>query len=288
MPGIEKLPFGRTGHTSSRLIFGSFALKDVDSDRAAKILELLDHYGINHIDTAPSYGDAELRVGEWMAHRRSDFFLATKIDAKTYHQAREQLQRSLNRLQVEHVDLLQLHNLTDETEREFALAEGGALDCLVEAKEKGLTRYIGITGHGIKAPQRHLETLERYAFDSVLAPCNYLLMQMPEYSESFRKLREYCQEKGLPLQTIKSAARRKYPGRKWTHSTWYEPLSDPQAIGKAVRWVLGLPEVFLVTSGDLTVLPHILSAAAQVEEERPSDEAMRNMVAEQEMEPLFT
>lgn len=286
MSRIDKLPFGRTGHNSSRVIFGSYALKDVDPARAARVLELLDQYGINHIDTAPSYGDAELRVGEWMPNRRADFFLSTKIDANRYHGARDQLQRSLNRLQVDFVDLLQLHNLTDEAVREFIMAEGGALDSLVEAKEKGLTRYIGITGHGVKAPQRHLETLERYPFDSVLAPCNYLLMQMREYADSFNSLREYCREKGVPLQAIKSAARRKYSGQ-WTHATWYEPLSDPEAIGKAVKWVLGLPEVFLVTSGDLTVLPHIFSAAAQ-SDEQPSDEAMRNMVAEQEMEPIFT
>ncbi|MEF8823674.1 MAG: aldo/keto reductase [Desulfohalobiaceae bacterium] len=287
MPVIEKLPFGRTGHSSSRLIFGSFALKDVDPDRAARVLELLDQYGINHIDTAPSYGDAELRVGEWMGTRRSDVFLATKTDVTGYHQARDQLQRSLNRLQVESVDLLQLHNLTDETEREFAMAEGGALDYLVEAKEKGLTRFIGITGHGVKAPQRHLETLERYPFDSVLVPCNYLLMHMQEYADSFLRLREYCHEKGIPLQTIKSVARRKYPWREWTHATWYEPLSEPEAIGQAVKWVLGLPEVFLVTTGDLTVLPHILSAAAKFDGQ-PSDEAMRDKVAEHEMQPLFT
>jgi hypothetical protein len=156
-----------------------------------------------------------------------------------------------------------------------------------DAKDKGLARFIGITGHGVKAPQRHLETLERYPFDSVLAPCNYLLLHMPEYADSFMRLREYCYERGIPLQTIKSVARRRYPGQKWTHATWYEPLSDPEAIGKAVTWVLGLPEVFLVTAGELAVLPHMLSAAAQFEGQ-PSDEAMRNMVADREMKPIFT
>jgi aryl-alcohol dehydrogenase-like predicted oxidoreductase len=287
MSRIETHPFGLTGHHSSRAIFGSFALKDADPDQAAKVLDLLYQYGVNHIDTAPSYGDAELRIGEWMAYHRKDFFLATKIDARSYPQAREQLQRSLNRLQVDSVDLLQLHNLTDETEREFALAEGGALDCLVEAKEKGLARFIGITGHGIKTPKRHLETLDRHPFDSVLVPCNYLLMHMPEYADSFMKLREYCIRKGLPLQTIKSVARRKYPGGQWTHATWYQPLSEPEAIGKAVQWVLGLPEAFLITAGDLSVLPHVLSAAAQFEGQ-PPDESMRNLVAEQGMEPLFS
>lgn len=287
MAQIATLPFGRTGHNSTRTIFGSFALKDTSSDQSKKILELLYEYGVNHIDTAPSYGDAELRVGEWMRDHRKDFFLATKIDVTDYQQAHDQLQRSLNRLQVEYVDLLQLHNLTDETIREFVMAEGGALDYLVEAKEKGLTRFIGITGHGFKAPQRHLETLNRHSFDSVLAPCNYLLMQMHEYAESFGKLREYCHQKELPLQTIKSVARRKYPGREWSHATWYQPLSDPQAIEKAVNWVLGITEVFLITTGDLNVLPHILSAASRFEGP-PEDNVMRELVEKENMEPLFT
>ncbi|MBU2549091.1 MAG: aldo/keto reductase [Proteobacteria bacterium] len=281
------MPFGRTGHNSTRTIFGSFAIKDADEDQAARVLELLYHYGINHIDTAPSYGDAELKVGQWMSAHRSDFFLATKIDVGTYRQAERQLQRSLERLQVDHVDLLQLHNLTDEVRREFVMGEGGALDYLIEAKEKGLTRFIGITGHGFTAPQRHLETLRRFPFDSVLVPCNYLLMQSDEYAGSFGRLLDYCKHKGLPLQTIKSAARRKYPDRRWSNATWYQPLTDPEAIGSAVNWVLGIPDVFLVTTGDMDVLPHILSAAARLDGP-PPDAAMRELAESQGMEPLFT
>ena len=287
MPQIATMPFGQTGHRSTRTIFGSFAVKDASKDQAARVLELLYEYGVNHIDTAPSYGDAELRVGEWMAEHRSDFFLATKIDVIDYQSAREQLQRSLNRLQVDYVDLLQLHNLTDEAQREFVMAEGGALEYLAEAKEKGLTRFIGITGHGLKAPLRHMETLERFSFDSVLAPCNYLLLQSKEYADSFERLREQCRRNGLALQTIKSTARGKHPGQPWSHATWYQPLSDPEAIGKAVNWVLGIPDAFLVTTGDLAVLPHILSAAAELEGP-PSEAEMRSLVQEQEMEPLFT
>ncbi|MDZ7761426.1 MAG: aldo/keto reductase [Desulfovermiculus sp.] len=286
MPQIETLPFGQTGHHSTRTIFGSFALKDASPDQSAQVLDLLYRYGVNHIDTAPSYGDAELRVGEWMAEHRQDFFLATKIDVNDYQGAKEQFQRSLNRLQVDSVDLLQLHNLTDEAQREFVLAEGGAFEYLLEAKEKGFARFIGITGHGLKAPLRHLETLERCSFDSVLAPCNYLLLKKQEYADSFGKLHDSCRRNGLALQTIKSTARRKYPGQ-WTHATWYQPLSDTEAIKKAVTWVLGIPDVFLVTTGDVTVLPHILSAAAEYDAP-PSDAAMGTLVQEQEMEPLFT
>lgn len=287
MAHIERLPFGRTEHMSSRVIFGSFALKDASREVCADVLELLYAYGVNHIDTAPSYGQAELRVGEWMAGHRKDFFLATKIDVSDYQQAKEQFHQSLERLQVDHVDLLQLHNLTDETVREFVMADGGALEYLAEAKAQGLTRFIGVTGHGFQAPQRHLETVHRYPFDSVLAPCNYMLMQMEGYARSFHRLREYCEQNGLALQTIKSAARRKYPNPNWTHATWYQPLSNPQAIEKAVAWVLGIPEVFVVSTGDLTVLPHILSAAAEFEG-RPKEAEMQDLVREQGMEPLFT
>ena len=287
MPTVHTLPFGQTGHRSSRILFGSFAVKDADTDQASRVLELLYAYGINHIDTAPGYGDAELRVGEWMEDHRSDFFLATKIDVSTYDQAKAQLEQSLNRLRVDAVDLLQLHNLTDETKREFVMAEGGALDYLIEAKAKGLTRFIGITGHGFQAPQRHLETLQRHAFDSVLAPCNYLLMQNQAYADSFGRLLQHCRFKGLPLQTIKSVARRKYPGRRWSHATWYEPLSDPEAIGLAVKWVLGIPDLFAASTGDLSVLPHLLRAAAEFQDS-PADQDMRRLVSEQSMEPLFS
>jgi len=287
MPAIDRRPFGSTGHDSSLAIFGSFAVKDASRDEAARVLELLYAYGVNHIDTAPSYGEAEVRVGEWMAGHRENFFLATKIDVSGYQQAKDQVQRSLNRLQVESVDLLQLHNLTDETVREFVMAEGGALDYLIEARDNGLTRFIGVTGHGFKAPQRHLESLKRYPFDTVLAPCNYPLMRMPEYAESFARLREHCRHNGLAMQAIKSVARRKYPQRQWTHATWYQPLSDPEAIDKAVKWVLGIPDIFLITPGDLTVLPHVLSAAADFDAQ-PADADMDRIVDEQAMQPLFT
>ncbi len=287
MPPIQTRPFGSAGHLSTRILFGSFAVKDADQDQAARALDLLYKYGVNHIDTAPGYGDAELRVGEWMEHHRKDFFLATKIDVSGYLQAKEQLQRSLDRLRVDSVDLLQLHNLTDETKREFVMAEGGALDYMVEAKAKGLTRFIGITGHGFQAPQRHMETLQRHAFDSVLVPCNYPLMQNKQYADAFNELLQYCRLKELPLQVIKSAARRKYPGRRWSHATWYEPLTDPKAIESAIQWVLGIPDVFVVSTGDLSVLPHILDAAARLEQS-PPESAMSQLVAEQDMEPLFT
>jgi aryl-alcohol dehydrogenase-like predicted oxidoreductase len=286
MGTIEKQPFGNTGHLSTRAIFGAVCLSQANQDMADEVLEALLEYGINHIDVAPSYGDAELRVGPWMKQYREQFFLATKTDKLTYRDAREQFQRSLDRLQVDRVDLLQMHNLTDVVQREFALRPGGALDFLVEARDKSLVRYIGITGHGILAPKMHLQSLARFDFDAVLLPCNYLLMQNPKYCNDFNQLNSYCQERNIAVQTIKSPARGLWGDKPRSHNTWYEPLSDDEAILKAVQWVMGISGIFLITTGDIQVLPKFLAAAAGFQKS-PSDEAMETMVAQQGMQPLF-
>ena len=182
---IKKFSFGKTGHQSSRAIFGSVSLGRASQPEADRVLDLLWHYGVNHIDTAPKYGEAELRLGPWMKKYREQFFLATKTNERTYQDAKAQFQRSLDRLQVNNVDLLQFHNLTDVVDREIIMGPGGALEFLIEAKEKGLTKFIGITGHGLHTPSFHLQTLQRYPFDSVLLPCNYLLMQDQSYAADF-------------------------------------------------------------------------------------------------------
>jgi aryl-alcohol dehydrogenase-like predicted oxidoreductase len=261
-------------------------VKQCSQKEADKALELLFDYGINHIDTAPSYGDAELRVGPWMKQYRDRFFLATKIDKRTYPEAREQFYRSLDRLQVDRVDHLQMHNLTDVVQREIALGPGGALEFLVEAREQGLTRFIGITGHGIMAPKMHLESLDRFDFDSVLLPCNYLLMQDPYYRDHFNRLVSYCSERNIAVQTIKSIARGLWGNKARTHGTWYEPLSDKQSIAKSVHWVQAIAGIFLITVGDLQELPKFLDAAAGYQS-APSDEEMLSVVEAQGMEPLF-
>jgi len=283
---IEKQPFGNTGHPSSRVIFGSFCLNQATQDAADEVLETLLEYGINHIDTAPSYGDAEIRVGPWMKQYREQFFLATKTDQLTYQDARDQFQRSLDRLQVDRVDLLQLHNLTDVVHREIALRPGGALDFLVEARDKGLARFIGITGHGILSPKMHLQSLARFDFDTVLLPCNYLLMQKPDYRTDFDQLISYCRQHKIAVQTIKSTARGLWGDKPRSHNTWYEPLSDDGAVTGTVQWVMGISGIFLITTGDLQVLPKFLAAAANFQK-TPSDEAMETMVAKQGMQPLF-
>jgi aryl-alcohol dehydrogenase-like predicted oxidoreductase len=283
---IEKNPFGNTGHMSTRAIFGSVCLSQATQDAADEVLETLLEYGINHIDTAPSYGDAELRVGPWMKHYREQFFLATKTDQRTYQDTREQFHKSLDRLQVDRVDLLQMHNLTDVVYQEIAMGPGGALEFLMEARDKGLTRYIGITGHGIQAPKMHLESLARFDFDTVLLPCNYLLMQNPKYRADFEQLISYCREHNIAVQTIKSPARGLWGDKPHSHITWYEPLSDEDAIFKTVQWVMGKSGLFLITSGDMQVLPHFFAAVADFQKP-PSDEVMEALVAQQGIQPLF-
>ncbi len=286
MGKIKTQPFGSTVHMSTRTIFGSFALLKKDREKADEVLELLLEYGVNHIDTAPSYGDAELNIGSWMKQHRKDFFLATKIDRRTYSDAREQLHRSLERLQVDSVDLLQLHNLTDIVGQEVVMGPGGAMQLLIEAKESGLTRFIGITGHGTQAPQMHRRSLARFKFDSILMPCNYPLMQNGEYAGEFNDLVSYCNQNGIAVQTIKSIARGYWGDKERTHITWYEPLSDKEAIGKFVHYVLSIPDIFLITAGDIQALPKILEAAANFQEP-PPDEAMQKLVEKHSIEPIF-
>jgi aryl-alcohol dehydrogenase-like predicted oxidoreductase len=268
------------------VIFGSACLRRASQPEADKALEILLEFGINHIDTAPLYGDAELRIGPWMKHHRDQFFLATKTDKRTYQDAREQFLRSLDRLQVDRVDLLQMHNLTDVVFRETVMGPGGALEFLVEIKEKGLARFIGITGHGILAPKMHLQSLDRFAFDSVLLPCNYLLMQNPDYARDFKNLISYCAERNIAVQTIKSIARGLWGNKPRSHVTWYEPLTDDESISKSVHWVLGKAGIFLIAVGDIQELPKFLTAAANYQSP-PSDEEMRSMVQRENVTSLF-
>jgi len=279
---IERAPFGATGHESSRVIFGAAALGDVSKADADRTLEVLLEHGINHIDVAASYGDAELRIANWL-NGDHEFFVATKTGEREYAPAREEIRRSLDRLGVDHVDSIQLHNLCDVIEWDIALSPGGALEACLEAREEGLVRFIGVTGHGLSIPKMHQRSLGRFHFDSVLCPYNWVQMQDPRYAETFNGLAELCQERDVALQTIKSLAYKPWEGRAKTASTWYEPLQDQAEIDLAVSWVLADPQVFLLTTGDVDVLPKLLDAAERAGE-RPSDEQM----AQLEFAPLFT
>lgn len=284
---IATAPFGKTGHESTRTIFGAAALAQLTQAEADPTLELLLEHGVNHIDTAASYGDAELRLAPWLAQNPGRFFLATKTGEREYAGAREGIRRSLERLGVDHVELIQLHNLVDVIEWEFALREGGALQAAVEARDEGLVRFIGVTGHGLTVARMHARSLERFPFDSVLAPFNYVQMRDPVYAADFDALARVCAERGVALQTIKSIALAPWHGREQTASTWYEPLRDAQDIEFAVHWVLGQPQVFLNTVGDVTILPKVLKAAATFTSP-PADDAMDNLVARARLTPLFS
>src|SRR5215218_9563306 len=201
---IATRPFGRTGHDSTRVIFGAAAFSDVSQDDADRTMDLLGRYGINHIDTAASYGDSELRLGPWLERHRGEVFLATKTGERTYQAAYDQIRRSLERLRVDQVDLIQLHNLVDPAEWETALGPGGALEAAIQAREEGLVRFIGVTGHGTTVAATHARSLERFDFDSVLLPYNYSMMRNPSYAVGFEELVARCQQRGVAVQTIKA------------------------------------------------------------------------------------
>ena len=284
---IAKAPFGRTGHDSTRTVFGAASLASVSQREADATLEVLLAHGVNHIDTAASYGDSELRVAPWLRNHRNDFFLATKTGQRDYRGAREEIRRSLERLGVDSVDLLQLHNLVDVIEWEFALREGGAVDAAVEAREEGLVRFIGVTGHGLTVARMHMRSLERFPFDSVLAPYSYVQMRDERYAGDFEALATQCKQRGVALQTIKSISLAPWNGRKQTASTWYEPLRDQRDIDLAVHWVLGNEDVFLNTAGDVSILPSVLDAAARFDA-RPSADEMNDLLVRAQLEPLFS
>ena len=283
---IERKPFGATGHDSSRVIFGAAALGNVSKADADRALELLLEHGVNHIDVAASYGDAELRIATWLRQHPDTFFVATKTGERTYRGAREQIRRSLERLGVDRIDSIQLHNLVDVIEWDTALSANGALEAAIEARDEGLVRFIGVTGHGLSVPEMHRRSLERFPFDSVLLPYNYVQMQDPRYAEKFEALAAVCAERNVALQTIKSLAHRRWEGREKTASTWYEPLREQSDIDLAVHWVLGRPDAFLLTTGDVEVLPRLLDAAERFER-RPTEEDMAGLADRREISPLF-
>jgi aryl-alcohol dehydrogenase-like predicted oxidoreductase len=278
--------FGRTGHQSTRVVFGAAALSRVTQDEADQTLEILLRYGINHIDVAASYGDAELRIAPWLKKHPGRFFLATKTGGRSYEEAKRDIHRSLERLGVERFDLIQLHNLADPIEWDQALSPNGALDACIEAREQGLVRFVGVTGHGSQIAATHLRSLERFDFDSVLLPYNYITMQDSHYASMFEKVLALCSERNVAMLTIKSIARRPWWGRDRTRSTWYEPFNEQRDIDAAVHWVLARPGIFLASVGDIRLLPKVLDAASRFAA-APDDQTMREQSARLEMVPLF-
>lgn len=265
MDSIERRPFGRTGHLSSCTLFGAAAFARVSQEEADRTMELLLERGVNHIDTANSYGESERRIGPWMPRYRDQFFLATKTEARTYAGAKEHLHRSLDLLKTDHIDLWQMHVLVKPDEWEQAFGPGGAIEAFVEAKAQGLVRFLGVTGHYTVVGWMHRRSLERYDFDAVLLPYNYAMMQNTTYRADFEALMTLCAERDVAVQTIKSCTRGPWPGEARTAATWYEPFTEPEELDAAVGWVLRRPDIFLNTPGDIHLLPRVLDAAARVQ-----------------------
>ena len=283
---IERIPFGSTGHDSSRIIFGAAALAGGSQERADALIETLLEAGVNHIDTAARYGDSELRLAKPLKSHRDRFFLASKTGNRSYDGARESIDRSLERLEVDRLDLIQLHNLVDQEHWNKAMGPGGALEAAAEARDLGKVRFIGVTGHGTSVARRHIESLEEFPFDSVLLPYNFPMMSLPEYAADFEELLEICEERGVAVQTIKSIARRRWQEVPERRFSWYEPLRDPEAVRAAVQWVLARPGIFLNTSSDSTLLELALEAARD-EIVAPDAETMAGLVSTHDMETLF-
>ena len=257
-------------------------------ERADEVLPLLLEFGVNHIDVAASYGDAELRIQPWLAAHRERFFVATKTGDRTAAGARASLEKSLERMGVDRIDLIQLHNLVEEDEFEQAHGPGGALEGLAQARDEGLVDFIGVTGHGLRIAAMHLRSLQRFDFDSVLLPYNHPLMAEPSYRADFEAVAEVCEERGTALQTIKSLARRRWQGDDGPRHSWYEPIREPDALDRAVRFVLSRPGIFLNTSSDATLLrPTLEAAAAEGSDAAPAEDELHADAARLGITPLF-
>ena len=291
---IIQQPFGRIGHLSTKIIFGAAALGNVTQAEADATLDLLLEYGINHIDTAASYGEAEDRIGPWMQRGlRKNFFLATKTGDRTYTKARDSIHKSLERMKVDSFDLIQLHCLIDQDEWDVAMGPGGVLEACIEAKQQGLVKYIGVTGHELRVPRMHVQSLQRFDFDSVLLPWNYVMAKIPQYAHDFETLLALCKERNLAVQTIKSITRAPWPkdvGDKKFAATWYVPFTEQTDIDTAVAWILNRPGIFLNTVGDIHILPKVLDAAARFSSGAlavPSKQQMEALLVERQMSSLF-
>lgn len=284
---ILKRPFGRTGHQSTVTLFGAAAFSRVTQAEADRTMELLLTYGVNHIDTAAGYGEAEVRLGPWLETYRDQFFLGTKTAARTYAEAKVEIHRSLERMRVDNIDLLQLHNLGHPDEWDLALGENGALEAAKEARDQGIVKHIGVTGHGLKIAAFHYRSLQVFDFDSILLPWNMQMKQNRQYAQDFGRVVSLARARGIAVQTIKSLLRGPWGTTPQNRPTWYQPLEEQADIDRAVHWILAQGDLFLNTPGDIHLLPNVLDAASRFDGSGPSDEEMAAMSTEKQMTPLF-
>ena len=284
---IPTLPFGRTGHDSTRTIFGAAAFWETPQKDVDATMDLILQNGINHVDTASSYGQSEQLLGDWIRRHGKPFFLATKTGERTKQAAYDQIRRSLDLLHVPQVDMIQLHALHEEPDWSIAFGPGGAVEAAIQAREEGLVRFIGVTGHGVPVTEFHLRSLTQFDFDSVLLPYNFVMMQNPLYAEGFNKVLAVCKERNIAVQTIKGITRSPWNDIQQNRTTWYRPLEEQADIDLAMHWIFGNPQVFLNTAGDINILPRTLEAAHRFAS-RPSDHDMQELTERLKMEPLFT
>ena len=284
---MEKRRFGRTGHTSTVAIFGGAAFWDVTQAEADAALERVIAAGVNHIDVAPSYGLAEERVGPWLARERSRFFLGCKTMERTKAGAAAELRRSLERLQVDAFDLYQIHAVTKRDELDQVTGPGGALEAILDARAEGLTRFIGITGHGLDAPAIFQEALRRFDFDSVLFPINFVLHANPTYRRDVEELLRQCHTRDVGVMVIKAIAKGPWDDRPKIYNTWYEPFDDADHIQQCVNFALSQDVTGLCTAGDVTILPLFLEACERFVP-MSGDQREALVASAGEYAPLFT
>lgn len=284
---ISLRPFGRTGHLSSRVIFGAAGLGSMSQARADDTLAVLGEFGVNHIDTAATYGESELRLEPFLRNHRADFFLATKTGQRDGDGARRELELSLQRLGVDYVDLIQLHNLVEPAEFDAAHGPGGAVEALARARDEGLVRFIGVTGHGTRIAAMHVRSLDRFDFDSVLLPYSYLMTRDVTYRDNFEQLVAVCAQRNVAVQTIKSVARRRWPtDYDMPRFGWYQPLPPGDSLERNISFVLSREQLFLNSPSDARLLRPVLEAAAR-ELPAPTTDELEADIVEQEMTPLF-
>jgi predicted aldo/keto reductase-like oxidoreductase len=283
---MEQRRFGRTEHLSTLAIFGGASLSKATQAQADAAMEHIIAAGVNHIDIAPSYGEAEQRVASWLGRERQRFFLGCKTTERTKTGAARELRQSLKRMRVENFDLYQMHAVNTFAELDLVTAPGGALEAAIEARAQGLTKFIGITGHGLHAPAVFLEALRRFDFDTVLLPVNAKLFSQPNYRHDAEALLHECRARDVGVMAIKAIAKGPWGTRPKTHTTWYEPFIDAGEIQAAVNFALSQDVTGLCTAGDLTVLPHFIEACAHFTPMK-SVEQEAFIARAAELEPVF-
>ena len=283
---MKKRRFGRTNHESTLAIFGAAAFYEISQKQADQTMELVIASGINHIDVAPGYGQAEERLGPWMETERDRFFLGCKTMQRTKETAHDELRHSLDLLRTASFDLYQFHAVCNMADLDLITSTGGALEAVLRAREEGLLKYIGITGHGLEVPGVLLEALRRFDFDSVLFPINFILYSDPDYRQRAEELLAQCANRDIGTMIIKSIARGPWGGKQKTNTTWYQPFTEKEWIQKGINFALSQPITGICTAGDVSLLPAILDACENFKELSALEQAELISRAS-DFEPLF-